>query len=314
MATINSDSVAQDQLISFVRRIEALEDEAKAINDDKSDVYKEARGNGFDVKVLRKIIADRRKDGAERAEFQSLYDLYWDAIHGVVRAHVENVEEFPPHDAETGEIIEPTPAAQIAAGLTEALAIVKGEAEPHRVHQIPGNGAGGAETEASVANVGATASAQPITDPLGGHPQHQPSETAGDGPAKASGANKGGENVAPSPAHASEQPGTDDSSVRAPAEGDANSAAIPEPAVPLTQERGATGDESAVIPSAALVAPNVVSIRTHNPDTHFLNSKGLVRLHGCLKPEVCGSSQPRVRLCFDCSLKHDGPSPSGEVA
>lgn len=94
MSTVDPDSVAQDQLVAFVRRIESIEDRIHAENSDKSEVYKEAKGNGFDVKVLRKIIADRRKDATERGEFQSLYDLYWDAIHGVVRAHVENIEEF----------------------------------------------------------------------------------------------------------------------------------------------------------------------------------------------------------------------------
>lgn len=47
--------------------------------------------------------------------------------------------------------------------------------------------------------------------------------------------------------------------------------------------------------------------RTHNAATHFLNAKGLERLHGCLKPEACGSSQPRSQLCFSCSVqKQDG--------
>jgi uncharacterized protein (UPF0335 family) len=89
----DSDSVAQDQLQAFVRRIESLEDEINALNGDKSEVYKEAKGNGFDTKVLRKVIADRRKDASERNEFDELYQLYWDAVHGFVRAHVENIEQ-----------------------------------------------------------------------------------------------------------------------------------------------------------------------------------------------------------------------------
>lgn len=100
MATVSPDSVAQDQLQAFVRRIESLEDEIGALNGDKSEVYKEAKGNGFDTKVLRKVIADRRKDATERNEFDAVYQLYWDAVHGVVRAHVENIEEFPEHDAD----------------------------------------------------------------------------------------------------------------------------------------------------------------------------------------------------------------------
>ena len=94
MSDFDSESVAQDQLQSFVRRIESLEDEINALNGDKSEVYKEAKGNGFDTKVLRRVIADRRKDATERNEFDAVYQLYWDAIHGVVRAHVENIEEI----------------------------------------------------------------------------------------------------------------------------------------------------------------------------------------------------------------------------
>lgn len=106
-----TESVAQDQLRAFVERVERLEEEQRAINDDKSEVYKEAKGSGFDVKVLRKLIADRRKDYSARMEFETLYDLYAAAlgmtvvpVEPVVRAHVETPEEF---DRETGEILEP---------------------------------------------------------------------------------------------------------------------------------------------------------------------------------------------------------------
>lgn len=70
------NSIARELLRSFVERIERLEEEQKAINDDKRDVYAEAKGQGFDTKVMKKIIADRRKDSAERQEFQTIYDLY----------------------------------------------------------------------------------------------------------------------------------------------------------------------------------------------------------------------------------------------
>jgi len=55
------------------------------------------------------------------------------------------------------------------------------------------------------------------------------------------------------------------------------------------------------------VDTNVTAFRTHDPATHFLNSKGLARLHGCQGPEACASSQPRSKLCFACSVAHDGP-------
>ena len=68
--------VAKDQLKSIVERIERLDAEIKDLNSDKSDIYKEAKSNGFDVKVLRKIIADRRKDKSELDEFETFYQLY----------------------------------------------------------------------------------------------------------------------------------------------------------------------------------------------------------------------------------------------
>ena len=72
--------VAKDQLKSIVERIERLDAEIKDLNADKSDIYKEAKSNGFDVKVLRKIIADRRKDKSELDEFETVYQLYATAL------------------------------------------------------------------------------------------------------------------------------------------------------------------------------------------------------------------------------------------
>lgn len=106
--TVSSDSVAQDQLAAFVRRIESLEDEIKALNSDKSEVYREAKGNGFDVKVLRKIIADRRKDLTDRMEFEAVYDLYAAAL-GMQSVPYFDRDEDEPHGrarAPAREIIE----------------------------------------------------------------------------------------------------------------------------------------------------------------------------------------------------------------
>ena len=69
-------------LRSFVERIERLEEEIKALNDDKSDIYKEAKGEGFDVKTLRRVIQARRKDPADRAESDILFDTYMAALEG----------------------------------------------------------------------------------------------------------------------------------------------------------------------------------------------------------------------------------------
>ncbi|MBA9071664.1 uncharacterized protein (UPF0335 family) [Methylobacterium sp. RAS18] len=73
-------SVADDQLKSIIERIERLEEEKAGIAGDISDVYAEAKGNGFDVKVLRKIIALRKKDHDERTEEEAILELYLQAL------------------------------------------------------------------------------------------------------------------------------------------------------------------------------------------------------------------------------------------
>jgi uncharacterized protein (UPF0335 family) len=74
------DPVAGDQLKSIVERIERLEEEKKTISDDIKEVYAEAKGNGYDVKVLRKVIAIRKRDANERAEEEAILDLYLQAV------------------------------------------------------------------------------------------------------------------------------------------------------------------------------------------------------------------------------------------
>ncbi|MEA2757190.1 MAG: hypothetical protein QOJ54_3479 [Aliidongia sp.] len=72
--------VAADQLRSIVERIERLEEEKKALQEDIKDVYAEAKGNGFDVKILRKIISIRKRDRAELDEEETLLELYLRAL------------------------------------------------------------------------------------------------------------------------------------------------------------------------------------------------------------------------------------------
>ena len=66
--------VARDQLKSFIERIERLEEEKKTIADDIKDVYGEAKGTGFDTKILKKIIAIRKQDRDERSDPGNLHD------------------------------------------------------------------------------------------------------------------------------------------------------------------------------------------------------------------------------------------------
>jgi uncharacterized protein (UPF0335 family) len=79
------DSVAQDQLRAFIERIERMEEEKSAIAADIKEIYAEAKGNGFDTKILRKIVAIRKQDANERMEQEALLELYMSAL-GMVAA------------------------------------------------------------------------------------------------------------------------------------------------------------------------------------------------------------------------------------
>lgn len=68
--------VAKDQLKAIVERIERLLEERDGINGDIKEIYAEAKGNGFDTKVMRKVIADRRKDREELREFEGVLEIY----------------------------------------------------------------------------------------------------------------------------------------------------------------------------------------------------------------------------------------------
>jgi uncharacterized protein (UPF0335 family) len=73
-------SFAQGQLKSFIERIERLEEEKKAIAADIKEVYAEAKGTGFDTKIMRKVVSLRKKDAAERQEEEAILDLYLSAL------------------------------------------------------------------------------------------------------------------------------------------------------------------------------------------------------------------------------------------
>jgi uncharacterized protein (UPF0335 family) len=75
-----SNTVAADQLKAFIERIERLEEEKAALAGDLREVYSEAKGNGYDTKVMRKIVSMRRKDHAERQEEQAIMELYLQAL------------------------------------------------------------------------------------------------------------------------------------------------------------------------------------------------------------------------------------------
>jgi uncharacterized protein (UPF0335 family) len=79
-AAFQTESIAADQLKSFIERIERLEEEKAGIAGDIKEVYAEAKGSGFDTKVIRKIISMRKKDYAERQEEEAILELYMQAL------------------------------------------------------------------------------------------------------------------------------------------------------------------------------------------------------------------------------------------
>lgn len=72
--------IAADRLRSFVERIERLEEEKATLAADIREVYSEAKGTGFDAKIIRKVIAERKLEPSERAEQLELFDLYKRAL------------------------------------------------------------------------------------------------------------------------------------------------------------------------------------------------------------------------------------------
>lgn len=72
--------VAGDRLRSFVERIQHVEDEVKELNEGKKEIYAEAKGEGFDVKILREVVKLMKQDQNERDERDSLLDVYLHAV------------------------------------------------------------------------------------------------------------------------------------------------------------------------------------------------------------------------------------------
>ena len=72
----NIGGIAADALRQYVDRIERLEEEKKALSEDLKQVYSEAKSTGFDVKILRKIIAMRKVADHERLEQAEILEIY----------------------------------------------------------------------------------------------------------------------------------------------------------------------------------------------------------------------------------------------
>lgn len=88
-----------NQIAAVVQRIEKLEDEKAQVAIDISEIYKEAKGNGFDTKILKKVVALRKKSQSQRDEEQAILDLYMAAVEGfdttpLGQAAADKEEEF----------------------------------------------------------------------------------------------------------------------------------------------------------------------------------------------------------------------------
>lgn len=93
MAQLGHNSgFASKQLISLVERIERLNEEKSTIGDDLKEVYSEAKGQGFDTKIIRMVIAMRKIDTATLQERDALIELYWAALEGHEKATLAQSE------------------------------------------------------------------------------------------------------------------------------------------------------------------------------------------------------------------------------
>lgn len=112
-------NAAPDQLRAFVERVERLEAEIKDLNRDKSELYAEAKGNGFDVPTIKKIVSIRKLDHSVRLERDALLDLYMSALGMIpadepshVRVHEGRTEHTtaPGDPASAGAAVDATPS------------------------------------------------------------------------------------------------------------------------------------------------------------------------------------------------------------
>ncbi|MBP2302542.1 DUF2312 domain-containing protein [Azospirillum picis] len=79
-AGVDVGGIAADRLKSFVERIERLEEEKRGLQEDIKEVYAEAKGTGFDTKIIRQIIRLRKMDKEDRQEQKAILELYKEAL------------------------------------------------------------------------------------------------------------------------------------------------------------------------------------------------------------------------------------------
>lgn len=75
-----SEVIAKEHLAQFISRIERLEQEKSELAEDIKEIYAEAKGNGFDIKIMKQIIKIKKQDKAKLAEHEAILDLYRQAL------------------------------------------------------------------------------------------------------------------------------------------------------------------------------------------------------------------------------------------
>jgi len=77
---MSTNSIEAGHLMAFIERIERLEEDRKTVSDEIKDVYAEAKGTGYDIKIMRKIVSIRKQDQDKRREEEEILELYLQAL------------------------------------------------------------------------------------------------------------------------------------------------------------------------------------------------------------------------------------------
>lgn len=80
----SAGGIGAEWLKSFIERVERLEDEKSALAADIREVYAEAKGEGFDTKIMRQVVRRRRMDKADRDEQDAIRELYEGTLEGIL--------------------------------------------------------------------------------------------------------------------------------------------------------------------------------------------------------------------------------------
>jgi uncharacterized protein (UPF0335 family) len=165
-----SNVIAREQLESIIERVERVQAEIDGLNSDKSEIFKEAKSNGFNTKVIKKILKIRAADPIEREEEDAILDLYLHALgmasDGLVRARVENIEE--------NGSVRGSDAAAPPKGTSESLSLPAGGRKPEEAgsysnsdgNNLPGGSAvSSAPTESASDEISASQYTPPAAFP-----------------------------------------------------------------------------------------------------------------------------------------------------